>query len=134
MASEVTNQLTSKLVEVIGQIQGAVAKTADFAMAQLPDVAQSYVAFGRAYDTVLVGVGLVVAFISACIFVSMAKKAKAASYSEEDAYVFGCFGSAVVFCISMLVSIINTKDLLLVWFAPKVWLIQELANLVHKHS
>ena len=41
------NELEPKLVEVIGQLQGAVMKASDFAIQQLPDVVQSYILYGR---------------------------------------------------------------------------------------
>ena len=41
-------ELNSKLVEILTSIQTAAGKASDFALEQLPDIAQSYVLYGRA--------------------------------------------------------------------------------------
>lgn len=46
-------ELQSKLVEILGSIQTAAGKAGDFAMTQLPDIAQSYVVYGRISSFVL---------------------------------------------------------------------------------
>lgn len=39
--------LQLKMVEILTAIQSAVGKSADFALEQLPDIAQQYVLYGR---------------------------------------------------------------------------------------
>ena len=41
-------ELNGKLVEILTSIQTAAGKASDFALEQLPDIAQSYVMYGRA--------------------------------------------------------------------------------------
>jgi hypothetical protein len=61
-------ELQGKLVEILTSIQTATGKASDFAMSQLPDVAQSYVGYGRALYTV--GVVLGALFLLACVALS----------------------------------------------------------------
>ncbi len=53
-------ELQSKLVEILGSIQTAAGKAGDFALSQLPDIAQSYVTYGRAYTLAIAIVGFAV--------------------------------------------------------------------------
>lgn len=48
-------ELNTKLVEILTSIQTAAGKASDFALDQLPDIAQSYVLYGRAVSVVAVG-------------------------------------------------------------------------------
>ena len=56
------NELEPKLVEVIGQLQGAVMKASDFAIQQLPDVVQSYILYGRISNLVILMFDLVILY------------------------------------------------------------------------
>ena len=56
------NELEPKLVEVIGQLQGAVMKASDFAIQQLPDVVQSYILYGRISSLLTLMVELVILY------------------------------------------------------------------------
>src|SRR5215212_5947911 len=46
-------ELQDKLVEIITSIQSAAGAAKDFTVAQLPDVAQSYIIYGRMWNTTL---------------------------------------------------------------------------------
>lgn len=116
-------QLQSKLVEILTSIQSAVKQGGDFAMEQLPDIALQYVAYGRATYTLRVLIGLLgIAFL-----VSITKAARKALNNEDPwpllVYLFGSLGIA-------LTLVYNTGPALMVWFAPKIWLIKEFAELL----
>lgn len=113
-------ELQHKLVEILTGIQSAVKATSDFAMAQLPDIAQSYVAYGRAW-TVFVA-------IAAAITTVVAFKYALKWLAESDGA--SIMVVAFVGLPAALVSAFHIKAAMLVWFAPKVWLLQELATLV----
>lgn len=129
------DELQTKLVEILTAIQSATGKAADFAMDQLPDIAQQYVVYGRAV-TVVSSVALVL-FAAVCFyaaFYALRNPWNTSPYSFEQhlkrsdsnqiMIVFG----AVFGAIAMILSV-ATFDYL-VWFAPKVWLIKELAMLI----
>lgn len=131
-------ELQSKLVEILSAIQAATGKAADFTMAQLPDIAQQYVIWGRAIHTS----GFIVSFLAllASLFVAMRfgfldrAAVVREGYDKGDwlpsrmlACAAGCFG-CLVFALALAA---NFGQFAMVWFAPKVWLLKELAQLVN---
>lgn len=123
------DELQNKLVEVLDGVQRAAGAAGDFAIEQLPDIAQSYVAYGRAVS--VFEVVACIGAILATIFVLRAtdKNVKA---GEWDAVVW--IPAGFVFIPVVLVSVAglftSVSNAMLVWFAPKVWLLKQLAALV----
>ena len=120
------NELEPKLVEVIGQLQGAVMKASDFAIQQLPDVVQSYILYGRISSLVTLLLDLVILY--GCWWVYKIPE-------EDDFYggdkkavqslVAGTVAAATLFHLFFTV-----QEVVLVWAAPKIWLIKELGKLI----
>jgi hypothetical protein len=122
-------ELQGKLVEILTSIQTAAGKASDFAMAELPDIAQSYVAYGRAWVTLdaalwLVLIPLVVFFIG--LRVDRFFREDDPSYPKGLMFGVGSVVSGLVF----LIGTSSIKPFMLVWFAPKVWLLKEIASLL----
>lgn len=128
--------LQDKIVEILSVIQTAVGKTADFAMEQLPDIAQQYVLYGRvvsaAWLTLWVCIGIASFVMSRWAY----KNPWNGSPYEYDKKVYSRGeGNLIVMVGGFLVGIssflfgVATFDFL-VWFAPKVWLIKEIAVLI----
>lgn len=139
-------ELQSKLVEILGSIQTAAGKAGDFAMVQLPDIAQSYVMYGRAFTTTWVLISLAIACLGIYTVrltskrVAMAqtkyeadKAASGNGYISRGSYFewsdVGPF-PFLPFILSAVLFGVNLQQLLLVWFAPKVWLLKEIAGLI----
>ena len=61
--------LQLKMVEILTAIQSAVGKSADFALEQLPDIAQQYVLYGRVWSTIAVLVSL--AFLVTAVWAAL---------------------------------------------------------------
>lgn len=119
-------ELQSKLVEILASIQAASAKASDFAMEQLPDIAQSYLLYGRVSATVTTALFLVVMLLSVWMVKRGTKLDRAGSEAAVVFWMAGCFGVAIGF----VVFAITLHETLLVWLAPKVWLLQEIAGLL----
>ena len=128
-------QLQSKLVEILSGIQSATKAAGDFALSQLPEIAQSYVMFGRV-RTVAISAALLL-FGAALLGLARwayahpwntsnydFEKSQKRSESNYLVMVFAGIPGSIFVMLSVL-----TFDLL-VWFAPKVWLLKELASLV----
>ena len=113
-------ELQNKLVEILTSIQTATGKAADFAIAELPDIAQQYLTFSRMYESflmiVLLGSFLIMAVFTAKIYKSDDR--------ELTPIPFGFSCGLFIFSLAQI------RDTLLVWVAPKVWLITELAKLI----
>jgi hypothetical protein len=114
-------ELQSKLVEILTSIQTAAGKASDFALAELPDIAQSYVVFGRAWLTLAV-VLAVVWVVAVPLGARIIHKR-----TGEDIVWLSASISLVVPLIILLESL---KPMVMVWFAPKVWLLKEIAGLL----
>jgi hypothetical protein len=94
-------------------------------MAQLPDVAQQYVIYGRVSNTafaILFTIGL--AFWIKGILWFWKKSDEA----DEYAAVIFLGGGGMAFLVGM--NLVAWNAALLVWLAPKVWLIKEIAGLL----
>ncbi len=118
-------ELQDKLVEILTSIQTAAGKTADFALEQLPDIAQQYVLYARVMGTLnLTLLGIVIVLLLWGIR-AYEKKSLNTEYAGVG-YIFGgctTIGLCVVWAI-------NLQSVIFVWLAPKVWLLKELANLI----
>jgi hypothetical protein len=120
-------QLQSQLAAILGSIHTGVAKASDFAMAELPSIAQQYVMYGRASITLGVVLGLVAFFTAYKLARFGASQTK---YGEETEQILGICGAIAAGFIGLVLLLLNTSAALLVWFAPKVWLLKELAQLI----
>lgn len=122
-------ELQLKLAEILTGIQSAVAKGADFAMEQIPDIAMQYVVYGRMSST-LEAVLFVVLFALACYACIKSVRFLWVEERDEGAACFvGFFGGLANFVLLYL-SVAAVQSALLVWVAPKVWLLKSLAALV----
>lgn len=128
-------QLQSKLVEILASIQDAARATGDFAMAQLPDIAQSYIVYGRAVAiakaAVLLLIGLVLLRYS---YWAWRNPWNLSTYSwdrdakRSDSNWFAMILPATLGTLLCVVAVLSFD--FLVWFAPKVWLLKEIAGLL----
>jgi hypothetical protein len=124
-------ELQANLAEVLGAITDGVTQTKDFAVEQLPDVAHQYIMFSLAFETVSFVLAVAILITSVVVGLRAVKRIKAApKYETADSDVaitivcgFGTF-------LSGLIALALLKPLLMVWFAPKVYLLQGIATLI----
>jgi hypothetical protein len=123
-------ELQGKLVEILTSIQTAAGKASDFAMAELPDIAQSYVAYGRAMSALSMAVGIAT-FLTGILMFKYAAKHDWGKHDSPFNYAGGPRWVALFMVAVGLISFGSSANTaLLVWFAPKVWLLQEIASLL----
>lgn len=136
--NEVAQELL-KRADVIGAwLSGAVTKTADFATTQAIDIAMQYVLYGRLFYTFIIFISVVTMFVALWYFFvkgvnnTSAIVNRPGCYSDGDwlasrscAALGGGFGAGV----SFIAFAVNVKEFLMVWAAPKVWLMIQLAEL-----
>ena len=121
-------ELQGKLVEILGSIQSGVEKAGSFALEQLPDIAMQYLAFGRMYST---AVFLAILWVTVWLFkvgTNARKASKKNEYTAEEDFIVA-FSFIGVF-MGFFILLIELKNLIMVWAAPKVWLIKEIAGLI----
>lgn len=130
-----SDKLNDKLVEILTGIQSAVKSAGDFAIEQLPDIATQYILYGRVKSAVI-------ALFLLCVIVALygfaywayknpwntseylSDAGKKRSESNYTAMIF-----PPILATGLLLIVIWDFDYL-VWFAPKVWLIKEIATLI----
>ena len=117
------NELQGKMVEILTNIQLATAKASDFAMEQLPELAQSYVMYGQ--------VSSLMYFVATLAAFALATWGTIRLYKWLDAddkplIVFPWL--LVVGIGTVMLSML--QNVLLVWLAPKMWLLIKLTAMV----
>ena len=125
-------ELQLKLVEILASIQSGVGKAADFTLAQLPDIAQQYVMWGRASATA--DLLILVTLTALAVYVAvryglMSKEVDVYGGWTGARYAAALVGGAAAL-FSGLGANLSVSRFLLVWFAPKVWLLKEIAGLL----
>lgn len=128
-------ELSGKLVEIIDAIQATASKAGEFAMTQLPSIAQEYVVYGRVKSLATLAILLLLAagFLLAARW-AYKNPWNTSPYSWDEGKKRSESNLWMIALCSMLGSLFTllsaaTFDYL-VWFAPKVWLLKALANLV----
>ena len=122
------NELEPKLVEVIGQLQGAVMKASDFAIQQLPDVVQSYILYGRISNLFILMSELAVLY--GCWRLYKLPVEESCYGGDEVAVILKTMFSGTVGGITLYFALFSIQETVLVWAAPKIWLIKELGKLI----
>lgn len=119
--NEIAQELL-KRADVIGAwLTGKVGQTVDFATQQAIDIAQQYVLFGTVYHTSVVVICAIV-IVALCYFGFKKSNLDASDGASCLIPVFGGIIPLIILCT-------NFKDMLLCWFAPKVWLIIQLTEM-----
>jgi hypothetical protein len=125
--------LLSRADSIFTALGNTVEKAKDMAVEggkmvaeQLPDIAYQYVAYGRAINTVYIAIAIAIMFIGWRV-------ARKMNCDMGESEFFGrLFGGIAPMIVGVIVFLVNLKDFIMVWFAPKVWLIMEIAELVRK--
>ena len=126
------DELQTKLAEILTVIQADVAKGADFAMEQLPDIAQQYVLYGRVWSAIAVLATLALTVFIAwgtVMFGYLGKQTNKYGGMTEERMAAAALGT-IAFVPAALTFLVTLHDLAFVWLAPKVWLIKEVAGLL----
>lgn len=123
-------QLQTKLVEILGNIQSATKAAGDFALEQLPEIAQQYLLYGRVSITFTVLLCFLITIACTWGLLYCVKKLDSCNYGGEAKYGFGMVLHGVGVSGAATIGLCELSSLFLVWFAPKVWLIKEIATLI----
>lgn len=139
--SPMQQELLNRADAIFNSIGNAAGKASDLAIEggklvaeQVPDIAVQYITFGRAYLTlkVVLALALVVICIFTMIRVSIQNSLNLKDAPGQDWHFFRILTLLVcaVLCIfSAIAFMVNIREMMFVWFAPKMWLIQEIVHL-----
>lgn len=130
--TENTSPMQDKLLEIVTQIQSGIMLAKDFAVEQLPDIAQSYVMYGR----VSVTFGFITALLALIagifgIYYFSVKRKDTDNWGNWLWFrTFGTMMSGLFSFVFAFVASLSASNFFLVWFAPKVWLLKEIATML----
>jgi hypothetical protein len=128
-------QLQTQLASVIKSLVDAVTAAKDFALDQLPSVVAEFLVYARVTETldVVLSLGLMLALG----VTAKRLHRKGVSVSNGDTwgnpaepYYCGATFAAVFALGCFVVALMNLNELIMVWAAPKVYLIKHIAVLV----
>lgn len=132
--------LQSSLAEVITTLKDLVVSAKDFTLEQLPDVVSQFLLFHRVVSLLEFGIALTIMLGGFYVFVKTFQeesKKTQNSFGEGDNYrwgtvtpIFKVLFSGVSGFLAFITILHNFSYWLMVWLAPKVFLIQELARLI----
>jgi len=118
--SDLSKELLSRADAIFGKIADAVGTAGTVAMEQLPDIALQFILYNRVvYTSAFV--------LHVCIFILCIWATKKWLRSSEGYILIPVLS---ICFINALVLPSNFGSFLMVWFAPKIFLITELVKLV----
>jgi len=127
-------ELLNKADVILGYV-GNTVNAVEFTKEQVPDIAYQFITFNRVYLSFFELASAVVFGISLWLIINVA--ARNTCGFEENCYggwhenrIFAFTVGSLLWIISCLVFAINLESLLLVWFAPKLFLIISLSQLL----
>lgn len=122
-------ELKVKLVEVITSIQTSVSKIGDFAIEQMTDIAQQYVLYGIIQSWFFATLFSFISLFALCKFIKSLNSPWFGKYSDLNKN--GVVGMCSMFLMLFVIPACGwINNALLVTFAPKIWLLKELANFI----
>ncbi len=129
---DATKDQLSRFVE---NLNTAVERGAEFTMEQTPLVAQEMVAYGRAYYTVLVTASALAFAIGGILLYRHSHKwCKVLSDTQNSAEFAAAFSKLLVVVLMVPIAggcaMANLDMCLKVWFAPRLYIIEEIARLL----
>jgi hypothetical protein len=132
--------LLDRADSIMDSLSATVSKASAFASDQIPDIAFQYVAYGRASLTTYMCLGITLFCIGMwlCIRVALQDVYKQGTiktywgleWCQPRQFAMG--SGVVATVVGAVVSLVNLSNVIMVWFAPKVWLINEIARLVKR--
>lgn len=127
--SEMQVELLQRADAIFAKIAEAATAATDFAAAQLPDIAYQYIAFNRVYLTFIVVFCSIVLLVQQTLSIRNILKAK--GYKDKDtAWMVYVMTTFITGTLSLPFVLYNLKAFFMVWFAPKIFLITNIVQLV----
>lgn len=129
-------QLLDRADSIMDSIATTVSKASTFAAEQVPDIALQYVAFGRATLSAYLAIAIVLFCVAfwLCIRVGImnSRDYPVDSYSWDDRRIGATIFGGGLGVVSIITFLVNLNNFIMVWVAPKIWLINEIARLVKR--
>ena len=131
----IQQELLNRADSIFAYVGEAAAKAADFAGREVPDIALQYIAYNRVYLSVIVGLAFVVLALHQFLMIRfcLAKDKHfdtSGRYNDDGHWMLYIVTSIFIWLGTIIVIFGNIKDLIMVWVAPKIFLIEHIVHLV----
>ena len=132
----IQTELLRRADSIFDSLAKTVNQAKDFASEQIPDIAFQYVAWGRGYLTAyeVIGTILVIVGLWSVVRVSLMNSLKLPNDCRDPhavRFIAGFAGLGMTVA-GAIITLRHLKEFMMVWVAPKVWLITEIVNLVRR--
>lgn len=133
--SPLEQELLNRADAIFTYVGEAAEKAANFAGQQIPDIAIQYIAYNRVYLSLVVGIACFILFLQQFLVLKYCR-ARDKYYKDEggyndDGHWFAYFLSTLIIGLGSVTAILaNMKELIMVWVAPKIFLIEHIVHLV----
>lgn len=125
------DESTDKIVaSLIQKAMDGVDQAVDFSKAQLPDVIEQLIHWKLAAYSMRIATCILI--ITGMYFVFKKSYEWHEGFDKESAGFFGLLFSSLISLVCLAVLIDNIGNLIQLWLAPKVWLIEYAAQLMGK--
>ena len=118
-------QLETALADAVNKTIELGGRATDFAMGEIPDIAHQLLVWKTGVSIFGIGIGLVLLSVLLLIF-----KKKEWYFESEEKTILYILVSAACGVAGPIVVLCNTFNLLQIWLAPKIFLMEYAANLV----
>jgi hypothetical protein len=125
--SPIQKELLDRADNIFKVIADTAAKAGNFAMEHLPDIANQYIAMERFYLTSIFILSILTLIALLCIHYKIWMTEFSISM---DGALFSLVISLPFFALSIIGICSNFRDLVMVWFAPKIYLITHIIQLI----
>lgn len=126
------DELQKQLAEMLAKLTSTVENSASWMAGQIPPLVQEKILFGRISETLLL---LLLAVVCCVLFVLCRRcvlRLIDSKYDDEMGWILGTAltGGGAVLSLGAFGLQLNTT--VMVWFAPRLYVVEWLASLVHK--
>ena len=129
-------QLLDRADSIMDSMANTVEKASTFAAEQVPDIALQYVAFGRASLSAYMAISVIIFCVAfwMCIRVGVmnSRGYPTDGYTWDERRIGATIFGGGMGVASLIVFFVNLNNFIMVWVAPKIWLINEIARLVKR--
>ena len=125
-------ELQKQLADMLAKLTDATTGAVTWASAQIPPLVTEKIALGRAEESLWMAFSIALFIGAAICSVMLWRSALSGEGMDEDTCAAICFGQLVLFALGLLPVYWNLHSFLLVWFAPRLYIVEWLKTMVTK--
>lgn len=125
-----SDELKTQLTQLLGALLTNVQNAAGWAGGQIPLLIQEKILVDRIFLTVVLLVSLAVFVGSVKLILHCTNALKNTDWSDEGQYIAGNIVGVAFGLLSLSFILVSSYDLFLVWFAPRLYILNWLRGMI----